>query len=232
MKKLLMSVSAAALCASVALSLAPVSAQQPASRGQWKRAVQHQVGLIDMAHVFKNYDKFKTMTKAPPGRGPGAQKKADAMIEEMKSLQAKITSGDLQEGARITSASRASSSRCRPTSKPTARSRSATSSARKLTSTRPSTWKSSRRSTTTPTTTKYTLILRFNRQEVSEAENPQQILNNLGRQVVYYKKQDDVTQPILDYLNDEFKKNGGVATPRGRSGPVRGRPCRRLPASS
>ena len=211
MKKLLMSVSAAALCASVALSLAPASAQQPAAAA--KSAVQHQVGLIDMAHVFKNYDKFKTMTKSLQEEAQGAQKKADAMIEEMKSLQAKITSGDLQEGSpdyvRIESQLLKMQ-----TDLETYRKVSQRDFLRKEADIYKTIYLEVQQAVNDYANYyKYTLILRFNRQEVAEAENPQQILNNLGRQVVYYKKQDDVTQPILDYLNDEFKKNGGVATP-------------------
>jgi outer membrane protein len=64
---------------------------------------------------------------------------------------------------------------------------------------------------------KYTLIIRFNRQDVGAAENPQEIISSMNRQVVYYREQDDLTNPILNYLNDEFKKSGTAAPAPARS---------------
>ncbi len=99
MKKLFLSLSAAALCTGLALAPTTVLAQQgprpPPVRSRPTRSAS-----IDMAFVFKNYDKFKTMTKALQEEAQGAQKKADAMIEEMKSLQSKLQGGDLAEGSR------------------------------------------------------------------------------------------------------------------------------------
>ena len=216
MKKLFLSLSAAVLCAGVALTPAPVLAQAGAPAAK----ATHQVGLIDMAHVFKNYDKFKTMTKALQEEAQGAQKKADAMIEEMKSLQGKLQGGELAEGSpdyvRIESQLLKMQ-----TDLETYRKVSQRDFLRK----EADIYKTIYLEVQTAVNDyadyyKYTLILRFNRQEVSEADNPQQILNSLGRQVVFYRKQDDLTGPILQYLNDEFKKNGGSA-PAAAAPPTR-----------
>lgn len=218
MKKLFLSLTAAVVCAGVALSPAPVLAQAGAAPAAAKST--HQVGLIDMAFVFKNYDKFKTMTKALQEEAQGAQKKADAMIEEMKSLQAKLQGGELAEGSpdyvRIESQLLKMQ-----TDLETYRKVSQRDFLRK----EADIYKTIYLEVQTAVNDyadyyKYTLILRFNRQEVSEADNPQQILNSLGRQVVFYRKQDDLTTPILNYLNDEFKKNGGTA-PAAAAPPTR-----------
>lgn len=217
MKKLFLSLSAAVLCAGVALTPAPVLAQAGAAPAA---KATHQVGLIDMAYVFKNYDKFKTMTKALQEEAQGAQKKADAMIEEMKSLQGKLQGGELAEGSpdyvRIESQLLKMQ-----TDLETYRKVSQRDFLRK----EADIYKTIYLEVQTAVNDyadyyKYTLILRFNRQEVSEADNPQQILNSLGRQVVFYRKQDDLTTPILQYLNDEFKKNGGSA-PAATAPPTR-----------
>jgi Skp family chaperone for outer membrane proteins len=216
-KKLFLSLSAAVLCAGVALAPAPAFAQAGAAPAAKST---HQVGLIDMAFVFKNYDKFKTMTKALQEEAQGAQKKADAMIEEMKSLQSKLQGGDLAEGSpdyvRIESQLLKMQ-----TDLETYRKVSQRDFLRK----EADIYKTIYLEVQTAVNDyadyyKYTLILRFNRQEVSEADNPQQILNSLGRQVVFYRKSDDLTTPILQYLNDEFKKNGGTA-PAAAAPPTR-----------
>ena len=61
----------------------------------------------------------------------------------------------------------------------------------------------------------YTLIIRFNRQSVDAAENPQEIITSMNRQVVYYREDDDLTDPILDYLNKQYggAPSGGAAAP-------------------
>ena len=55
----------------------------------------------------------------------------------------------------------------------------------------------------------YTLVIRFNRED-SENDSPQAILQNMNRQVVYYREDDDITQKILNKLN---KNAGGAAAP-------------------
>jgi len=218
-KKLFLSLSAAALCTGLALAPTTVLAQQGAPAAAGPKST-HQVGLIDMAFVFKNYDKFKTMTKALQEEAQGAQKKADAMIEEMKSLQSKLQGGDLAEGSadyvRIESQLLKMQ-----TDLETYRKVSQRDFLRK----EADIYKTIYLEVQTAVNDyadyyKYTLILRFNRQEVSEADNPQQILNSLGRQVVFYRKQDDLTAPILQYLNDEFKAKGGTA-PAAAAPPTR-----------
>ncbi len=53
----------------------------------------------------------------------------------------------------------------------------------------------------------YTLVMRFNRAKVEEAENPQAVLQSMNRQVVFHRGQDDITQPVLDYLNRTYNGN-------------------------
>ena len=50
---------------------------------------------------------------------------------------------------------------------------------------------------------KYTLVIRFNREEL-DTENPQNLLQGMNRQVVYHKPEDDITVSVLDYLNRKF----------------------------
>ena len=50
---------------------------------------------------------------------------------------------------------------------------------------------------------KYTLIIRFNREEL-DTENPQNLLQGMNRQVVYHHEEDDITPSVLEFLNRRF----------------------------
>src|SRR5262249_32385352 len=76
---------------------------------------------------------------------------------------------------------------------------------------------------------KYTLVIRFNRED-PDTDNPQTVLQNMNRQVVYYRETDDITKKILDRLNRNLKDSAppakettGPATknPRSAAGPRR-----------
>jgi hypothetical protein len=65
----------------------------------------------------------------------------------------------------------------------------------------------------------YTLIMRFNRDEVGAAEDPPEVIKSMNRQVVYFRQQDDITKPILNVLNQWYQPSAGepAATPRPKS---------------
>lgn len=58
---------------------------------------------------------------------------------------------------------------------------------------------------------KYTLIVRFNRQSLEEAENPGDVIQRMNQLVVDYRSEDDITDSVLDYLNkkDDIAMKGG-----------------------
>jgi len=58
-------------------------------------------------------------------------------------------------------------------------------------------------------------ILRFNREDVNAAKNPQEVLQSMNRQVVYFYAKDDITDRVLQYLNKRYTSQaGGATTPR------------------
>jgi outer membrane protein len=65
---------------------------------------------------------------------------------------------------------------------------------------------------------KYTLILKFNREDMT-SDDPQKIAMALQRQVVYYQADDDITDPVLKYLNNTYEAN---ATSAGKPAPRTG----------
>ncbi len=51
----------------------------------------------------------------------------------------------------------------------------------------------------------YTLVLRFNGAP-SNGATPNNVVGELQRQVVYYRGEDDITQPVIDFLNKQYLK--------------------------
>ena len=204
MKKLFVCFAVAA--ATAGFAMAPAQAQEKAAAAA---AGTHQVGLIDMAHVFKNYDKFKSMTEDMQGDAKKAQADAEAMVEQMKQVQTKMQS--LQEGSEdyIKNETQILTLQTKLESFRKVQQREFLRKEAEIYKTvymevQEAVQKYAKYY-------KYTLIIRFNRQSVDAAENPQEIITSMNRQVVYYRDQDDLTDPILNFLNDEYKKASGGA---------------------
>jgi len=210
-KKLFVCLAVAA--ASAGLALAPITAQEKAAAP----SQTHQVGLIDMAHVFKNYDKFKSMTEEMQADAKAAQDKAQKMVDEMKATQAGMK--DLTENSPEYKASEDKIIGLQ-TDLETFRKVQQREFLRKEAEIYKTVYMEVQEAVQKYAKYyKYTLIIRFNRQDVGAAENPQEIISSMNRQVVYYREQDDLTNPILNYLNDEFKK-GGTAAPAAVKAPA------------
>ena len=87
MKKTNLWMTAFVATAGLLFAVNTASAQQPAAT---TAASAHQVGLIDMAHIFKNYEKFKAETQGLQGAAEQAEAKAQAMVTEMKNVQGQM----------------------------------------------------------------------------------------------------------------------------------------------
>lgn len=203
MKKLILCSAAVAIAAGVFLSTRDLHGQAA------ERPSAHQVGLIDMAYVFKNYDKFKASTEALQADIKAADDKAKAQVEAMKTLQEKLTvltqgSPDRQKVENDLIGMQTKLETFRKTSQLEFLRREADIYKTVYLEVAQSVEQYAKHY-------KYTLIMRFNRAPVENAENPQEIIQSMNRQVVYYRAQDDITDSILGYLNEQFKANGGTA---------------------
>jgi outer membrane protein len=173
------------------------------------------VGLIDMAYVFKNYEKFTALTESLQKEIEQTDGQARGIVEKMKQLQGQLTSGNLQDGSPDSSKIEAELVKSKTeleTFKLTAQRDFLRKEADIYKTVYLEVENAVRRYSAYY---QYTLVLRFNRQKVDEAENPRDIINGMNRQVVFFRAQDDLTDPILDYLNGEWRKQNGVrpATP-------------------
>ncbi len=59
---------------------------------------------------------------------------------------------------------------------------------------------------------KYTLVLRYNQEEVADAATPQDIIKSMNTQVVFHEPKDDITQAVLKYLNEKHTSTAKAGT--------------------
>ena len=213
MKKLFVCFAVAAATTGLALA----QERPAAAPAKAAAAATHQVGLIDMAHVFKNYNKFKSMTEDMQADAKAAQAEAEAMVEQMKQIQA--TMQNLTEGSTDYIANETKILTLQ-TKLESFRKVQQREFLRKEAEIYKTVYMEVQNAVQRYAKYyKYTLVLRFNRQSVDAAENPQEIITSMNRQVVHYREEDDLTDPILDFLNDEYSKSKGgapVSVPSGR----------------
>jgi len=196
-----------ALMAVIAITLvaqtASAQATQPAASG----SKPHQVGLIDLAHIFKNYKKFEDQTSSLEALAKNAEMKGQQKIEQMKAVQAKLqtlTAGspdyNAQEGELIRL----------QTELQTFRQVEQREIVRKQAELYKAIYVEVQGAVKLYAEHyNYTLIMRFNRAEVAEAANPNGIIQSMNRQVVFYNESDDLTDPILNHLNSQYSQTAG-----------------------
>lgn len=174
----------------------------------------HKVGLIDMAHVFKNYKKFEALREDLKQEIGESEEKAKAMQGELQTMQANMKG--LQEGSKEYAKAEQDIVK-----------KAAEFEAFRRTASREFLKKESQIYLQVYNETseavkkyadfyKYTLVIRFNREDL-DTENPQNLLQGMNRQVVYHRGEDDITVSVLDYLNRRYTPNGTApktATPK------------------
>jgi Skp family chaperone for outer membrane proteins len=171
-----------------------------------KPALPHQIGLIDMAHVFKEYAKFKALSDSLKADVQAVDEEAKGKVLAVQQMQAKLTGGTLAEGSQdytdlesqIVSAA---------TELETFRKVKQREFLRKEADIYKTVYLEVQDAVQMYASHyKYTLIMRFNRDSVESAENPQEIIQSMNRPVVYHQTQDDLTDPILKYLNEQYNR--------------------------
>lgn len=176
----------------------------------------HKVGLIDMAHVFKHYKKFDTLREELKAEISESEEKAKAMQQELAEMQNNLKK--LTEGSPAYSKAEQEIVR-----------KAADFESFRRTASRDFLKKESKIYLQVYTETseavkkyadfyKYTLVIRFNREEL-DTENPQALLQGMNRQVVYHRGEDDITDSVLDYLNRRYTPAAATA-PRTSARPA------------
>lgn len=183
--------------------------------------VPHKVGLIDMAHVFQEYDKFKVLRDDLQAEITKSDAEAKQMVERMKIMQEelkKYTGGSPQyeqaEKALLSAKGDLDAFLA--------------STKRRLARRESEMFKEiygdvSKAVTLYAEYAKYTLVMRFNRKGIDDASSPAEAVNTMNKTVIYHQNSNDITNTVLQYLNGEYKKSPGARAPAraaGQSRPV------------
>lgn len=205
MKKLIASISGlvclAGICYSFGAAQADTAATAPAAA-----AIPHKVGLIDLAAVYNKYKKFDLLKEDLKGEIQQTEAKGKELSDKLAALQAELRSGTYKEG----------SPEFTQKEKELTQGATEFESFRKIAQREISRKESKIYQQTYleisdfvekyATHFKYTLILRFNRDEPTSAD-PQKMLQSLNRTVVYSRPSEDITDDVIDFMNQSYDKN-------------------------
>ena len=205
MKKVIVSVSVIALLAGVLALTGDAWSQQGKKEDSAAAAaatnIPHKVGLIDMAYVFKNYKKFESLREDLKVEISDSEEKAKEMQKGIVELQQKMKG--LVEGAPEYSKYEQQAVKQAAEFENFRRQMSREFLKKESQIYLQVYNEVSKMVEKYATHFNYTLIIRFNREDL-DTENPQQLLQGMNRQVVYYRPNEDITTPVLESLNKKF----------------------------
>lgn len=205
MKQIILTVAVIATIAGITGPAKTTLAQDTASK-----SIPHKVGLIDMAEVFKNYKKFEIMRDDLKAQIEGSDIKAKAFAARLKKLSDEMKT--FKEGS--PDRTDRENSLLKVSAEFDAFRKGAQ---RDLMRQESQIYKTVYLEVTDMVTKfaehyNYTLVIRFQRSAVKDAEKPPQVIQSMNRQIVFFRAEDDITQDILHHLNEQYKKSAG--TPR------------------
>jgi outer membrane protein len=208
-KKLIVSLSAVAALSAVLLTATHTKGQGGNPQAAARAPRPHQIGLIDMAYVFNNYEKFKALQESVQAGLKKTQEDAQKMIDAMKAKGELIKSGEIKKDSpeyrKIEAELISMQAQLEALGKVTQNEnlRKEAEIYRQI-------------YLEVQDTIKiyadhygYTLIIRFDRESVADSTDPQQVLQRLTRQVVYHRGEDDLTMVILNQLNKQYQSSAG-----------------------
>ncbi len=209
MKRVLLSALTIAICATT-INVASAQ-QQPAAAASGPA----KIGLIDMAKVFQDYQKFKDMREKLKTEIERSDARAKQLAGAVTNVQNQMK--DLKQGSPKYSQLEKQLLQARGDFEAFR-----AGEQRELMRKESAIYKAIYVEVTGAVAAyasyqKYTLVIRFSPKGAEESETPQQIVDSMNRQVVYHRPNDDITQPVLNYLNRKYQKT--AAAPRNGAGP-------------
>ena len=204
-KKIALFVTALAFTVAAA---SPATAQQNAPAAAKDGAAK--IGLIDMAKVFQNYEKFKDLTE-----GLNAEGKARAEGRKKLAEQAKKIAEEIKEYKQGTPEYIELEAKF-------AQLQSQFAAQEKLDGVNYNRKQAEIFEKTYVEVTNvvgmyakhfgFSLVMRFN-SEALEAGNPQKLTSGLNKLVIYHRPQDDITEAVVEYLNRQYGKTPSATKP-------------------
>ncbi len=212
MKKFLFSIAALASLSLMTESPSAFAQAEKPAGGAAASQLPTKIGLVDMGKVFKQYEKFARLREelqgqmtVMQGEAKGIKAQVEKMSEEMKGYNKDSKEyRALQERiVRVTTDYEAKMKLAGP------------EMARKEAQIFEDVYLE-----VTDVIKKYaeyfnfTMVIRFNSEQI-DADSPQQLTQGLNKLVLYHRPQDDITQPVIDFLNKQYAKNGGATAGGG-----------------
>ncbi len=202
-----------ALLAAVAVSvISPVHAQDAAKPAP-KDATPHRVGLVDMAEVFQGYKKFEDMRSELQAEIEKSDAEAKLMVERMQKRQQEMVESKLAPGSAQYEAGEKELLDAKGEFEAF---RAATQ--RKLARRESEMFKVIYSDTTNMVKkyaefAKFTVVMRFDRKDISDETAPNEAVQRMNKQVVYFRGEDDITDVVLSTLNKQYEGSKGSAKP-------------------
>ncbi len=216
MKKNLLSASVVAVLSCVLSLSGNAWGQSPAKDGAAPAAstAPHKIALVDMAYVFKNYKKFEVLREDLKEEIQASEGEAKARAEAVQNLQKKMKA--LNEGSPEFTAEEQKLAKASAEFEAYRRAAQRDFLKKESQIYHQVYTEASEAVAKYATYFKYTLVLRFNREEL-DTENAQKLIEGMNRQVVFHREEDDITMSVVDYLNKMYDKKvgatGGAAAP-------------------
>lgn len=177
--------------------------------GEAAPSAQHKIALIDMAELFKKYQKFQDKREGLKGQIENKEKVLKATIKKMADIQEEMKTFSQGSDEFIAREKQLTKMKSEIESERQSAQRDFFRQESKV-------YKEVYDEVTAAVASyakyyKYTLVLRFSREDTTGNEDPQKVMQDLQRQVVFYQKGDDITDKVISYLNKQYKENAGTA---------------------
>ena len=187
----------------------PTTAQ---AQNSGQKELEHKIGLIDMAEVFKEYKKFKALREDLKVDIQASDRKAKVLAAQAKTIADQLKSGTFKEGSQEYKRLEDELIRMR-TEFNSFKARVQRDFMRQESQIYKTVYLEVADATKKYAEYfKYTLVLRFNRKSISEAAGPKGILGSMNKQVIYSRPEDDITDSVVDYLNKLYNRAQGSAS--------------------
>jgi len=201
---------ASLLIATVLLAVpsAAVQAQEAASA-----SAPHKVALIDISRVLKNYKKVDALRSEIKAEIAKSEPQRTATMKQIETITKRLKSGNLEAGSAKYAELEQQGDKLKAdlvVFNKNERKRVLRREAQLLKTIHGEIKTVVKRAADA---WGYTLVLRFNSQ-ASDATTPNSVVGELQRQVVYYREEDNITGPVIEYLNKQYLKQ----TPAARTG--------------
>lgn len=212
MKRLTLSV----LTIAVLATFSQAEAQQARNKNA---APKSSIGLIDMAHVFQNYEKFVELREDLQAQIAQSDEQAKGMVDKLQQLQKQLqeTAKQFNQGSPQYEAVEKQILDLQGEFNSFKKSKQLSLARKESEMLKIVYGDVSKMVSNYAAFREYTVVLRFNRKEISADMQPQEAIQSMNKNVIFHTKQNDITDPVLRKLNEMYTASAGRTRARNVS---------------